>query len=228
MGIKERREREKDARREEIISAAESVFLKKGLAEATMDEIAEKAELSKGTLYLYYKSKEDLYLAVTMRGMDIMHDLFARAISTGEPSIKRIENLGEAYYEFFDRHRNYFRMMHFFESTQFHSQVSADMLQVCNETDRRVWELVLEPIKSAIDEGLLRNDLSPMEVGVMLWSNSNGLMRLIDRQESYWKDSLGVDLVALLKKSNMFLVQAMMTEKGKQFSAVARTPQESL
>jgi AcrR family transcriptional regulator len=228
MGIKERREREKDARRDEIISAAETVFFKKGLAEATMDEIAEGAELSKGTLYLYYKSKEDLYLAVTMRGIDIMHDLFAKAISTGEPSIKRIANLGDAYYEFFDKHRNYFRMMYFFESPQFHSQVSKDMLQVCNETDRRVWELVLEPIKSAIDEGLLQKDLPPMEIGVMLWSNSNGLMRLIDRQESYWKDSLGVDLIALLRKSNMFLVQAMMTEKGKQFSAAARTPQESL
>jgi AcrR family transcriptional regulator len=216
MGIKERREREKDARREEIISAAEAVFFNKGLAGATMDEVAEAAELSKGTLYLYYKTKEDLYLAVTMKGLDIMHDLFEEAVSTGEPSIKRIANLGEAYFEFFDKHRKFFRMLYFFESPQFHSQVSPEMLQVCTENDRRIWDMVLDPIKSALAEGLLHPELSPMEVGVMLWSNSNGLMRLIDRQGEYWKDSLGVDLVTLLRKSNAFLMEAMMTEDAKR------------
>lgn len=67
MGIQERKEREKESRKEEIINAAQKIFFEKGLPAATMDEIAEAAELSKGTLYLYYKSKEDLYLAVTMR-----------------------------------------------------------------------------------------------------------------------------------------------------------------
>lgn len=212
MGIKERRERERDARREEIISAAERVFFEKGLAAATMDEVAEAAELSKGTLYLYYKTKEDLYLAVTMKGLDIMHDLFEKAVSTGEPSIQRIANLGEAYLEFFDKHRQFFRMLYFFESPQFHSQVSPEMLQVCTENDRRIWDLVLDPIKSALAEGLLRPELSPMEIGVMLWSNSNGLMRLIDRQGEYWKESLGIDLVGLLRKSNAFLMEAIMTK----------------
>lgn len=216
MGIKERRERERDARREEIISAAETVFFKRGLAEATMDEIAEAAELSKGTLYLYYKSKEDLYIAVSLRGADILHDLFETAISTDEPSIKRIANLGEAYFEYFDKHRKYFRMQHFQESPQFHSQVSPEILQVCTDNNRRVWDLVLEPIKTALDEGLLHRGLSPMEIGVMLWSNSNGMMRLIDRQDEYLKDSLGVDLVALLRKSNAFLLEAMMTEDAKK------------
>jgi AcrR family transcriptional regulator len=216
MGIKERREREKDVRREEIISAAETVFFKKGLAEATMDEIAEAAELSKGTLYLYYKSKEDLYIAVSLRGADILHDLFEKAIATGEPSIKRIANLGEAYFEYFDKHRKYFRMQYFQDSPQVHSQVSPGILQVCAENDRRIWDLVMDPIKAALEEGLLHRELSPMEIAVMLWSNSNGLMRLIDRQDEYMKGALGVDLVALLRKSNAFLLEAMMTEEAQK------------
>jgi TetR/AcrR family transcriptional regulator len=70
MGITERKEREKEHRKEEIIDAAQKVFFEKGLLLTTMDEIAEIAELSKGTLYLYYKSKENLYLAVMMRGTE--------------------------------------------------------------------------------------------------------------------------------------------------------------
>jgi len=216
MGIRERRVREKEARREEIISAAEKVFFQKGLADATMDEIADVAELSKGTLYLYYKSKEDLYLAVTMRGMDIMFDLFEKAVNAPEPVLKRIASLGEAYYEYFEKHRSYFRMFYFFEHPQFHSQVSPEMFEQCKESDKRIWGLVKDLIQTAIDEGMLHEGLDPMEVGVMLWSNSNGLMRLIDRQDHYTNESLGVDLQALLRKSNTFLVEAMMTEKAKQ------------
>ena len=48
-------------------------FFNKGLPTATMDEIADAAELSKGTLYLYYKSKEDLYLGVMIRGMQALY-----------------------------------------------------------------------------------------------------------------------------------------------------------
>lgn len=216
MGIKERREREKDERREEIIEAAGGVFFKKGLADATMDEIALAAELSKGTLYLYYKSKEDLYLAVMLKGMEIMSDLFKSAVSTDEPSLKQIANLGEAYYQFFEKHREYFRMFSFYESPLFHTQVSPDMLELCSAHDREVWELVMAPIKRGLEEGMLHKGLVPMEVAVMLWSNSNGLMRLIDRQGEYWKESFGVDVSVLLRKSNAFLMEAMMTDEAKK------------
>ena len=58
MGIQERKEREKLQRREDIIDAAEKVFFKKDLDSATMDDVANEAELSKGTLYIYFKSKK--------------------------------------------------------------------------------------------------------------------------------------------------------------------------
>ena len=218
MGIRERREREKDERREAIISAAEGVFFKKGMADATMDEIAEAAELSKGTLYLYYKSKEDLYLAVMLKGMEVMSELFRNAVSTDEPGIKQIANLGEAYYQYFEQHREYFRMFSFYESPLFHTQVSPEMLQLCTNQDRQVWELVMAPIKKGQEEGMLHKELDPMEVAVMLWSNSNGLMRLIDRQGEYWKESFGVDIAALLRKSNAFLLEAMMTDEAKKLN----------
>ncbi len=60
-----RREREKAQHRREIIDAAITVFSEKGYHEATLDEIAQKAEFSKGALYLYFQNKEDiLYVAL--------------------------------------------------------------------------------------------------------------------------------------------------------------------
>jgi hypothetical protein len=61
----------------------------------------------------------------------------------------------------------------------------------------------------------MRDDVDPLEAGVMLWSNSNGLMRLIDRDEWAWTGKHGLNLEAMLRKANKLLVQAMMTEKAK-------------
>jgi len=56
-----------DERTSQIITAAEDVFTRKGFAEARMDDIAEETGLSKGTLYLYFKSKDDLIIAILDR-----------------------------------------------------------------------------------------------------------------------------------------------------------------
>jgi len=62
MGTKERRDREEQARLQAILDAAESVFARKGYYETRMDDIALKAELAKGTLYYYFKSKDEIYV----------------------------------------------------------------------------------------------------------------------------------------------------------------------
>jgi AcrR family transcriptional regulator len=216
MGIPERKEREKEARKEEILDAAEKVFFEKGLLMATMDEIAGLAELGKSTLYLYYKSKEDLYLAVMMRGSERLYELFSASTSTGEPTLKLIKNLGDAYYEFFKAHRNYFRMYYFFENEEMHKQVSEEMKGKCYQNDRRIWDIVVGLIRKAVEEGLFRSDINPEQTAVILWSNSNGLMRQMDRMGTYWRDGMHVDLEDTLRKANSFVVQGMMTERAKK------------
>ncbi|HET6273977.1 MAG TPA: TetR/AcrR family transcriptional regulator [Bacteroidota bacterium] len=216
MGIQERKDREKEQRREEIITAAQKVFFEKGLPAATMDEIAEAAELSKGTLYLYYKSKEDLYLAVMMRGSEIMYQMFLEASTTSENTIQALVNLGEAYYQFFRQHTNYFRMYLFFENPQFHRQVSEEMLNTCSGNDMKIWNLVIDLIKKGKKEGLLESDLDPLEASIILWSSGNALMRQMDREDNYWHQKMGVNLEAALRKSYQFLLEGMMTEEGKK------------
>lgn len=73
-----RKEREKLAKRREIMKAARQVFAERGLHAATLDEIAEKAEFAKGTLYCYFKSKDDLFLS--MLEDEIEH--FSRSLQT--------------------------------------------------------------------------------------------------------------------------------------------------
>lgn len=59
--------RRKDDRPDEIIGAAVAVFAERGFAAARLDEIAERAGISRATLYLYFRSKEDLFKAAVRR-----------------------------------------------------------------------------------------------------------------------------------------------------------------
>lgn len=216
MGIGERKEREKEHRREEIINAAEKVFFEKGLQVTTMDEIAEKAELGKSTLYLYYKSKEDLYLAVLMRGSDILYQTFQKVVNSGEPTIKQVAGLGEAYYDFFKQYRNYFRMFYFFENPQMHRQVSEEMMGMCSENNGRIWKLIVDLIQKGMNEGVIQHNINPTQIAVMLWSNANSLMRQMDREDGYWSERMGVDLEATLRLTYSLLLEAIMTDEAKE------------
>jgi len=90
MGIIERKEREKERRRNAIIDAAEEVFFSKGVEDATMDEVAERAELSKGTLYLYFKNKNDLFHGIIARALEILYNTFKTEIEKEEKGIDKI------------------------------------------------------------------------------------------------------------------------------------------
>lgn len=219
MGIAERKEREKEERRTEILKAAEKVFFEKGLAQATMDEIAERAELSKGTLYLYYGSKEDLYLGVECRGKQILKEMFEKAASTGQGAIERLQNFGHAYFEFYQRHRDYFRMFAFSENNQLHSQVSQQMLEECSASGQKIGQVMSEVIQDGIKEGVFRQELDPFEMTIILWLTSKGI---IDGFE-HWgecrknlKDFSELNLQKVLNKANSMVVYSMLTDEARK------------
>lgn len=74
-----RKEREKLFKRQEIVNAARAVFSARGFSAATLDEIAEKAEFGKGTLYNYFQSKEELFETVIA---DVLDEILEVAVST--------------------------------------------------------------------------------------------------------------------------------------------------
>ena len=78
MGLKERREREKELRKKQILRAGTKVFLKKGLENSTIQDIARSAELGRATIYYYYPSKKSILKGILLQGLN---DFFEKLIS---------------------------------------------------------------------------------------------------------------------------------------------------
>ena len=118
MGIAERKEREKQRRRNDIIDAAERIFFARGFSGATMDEVAEEAELSKGTLYLYFRSRDDLQFAIFMRGMDLLMKMMNQRLKPQEDGYHNLLAMAWAFIRFSREYPDYFRLFMHFESSR--------------------------------------------------------------------------------------------------------------
>ena len=80
-------------RREEILNSAKKIFMKKGYGRATIDEIARESGVAKGTIYLYFKSKEDLFISLITEQMRNIARI-AEEVNQSDP-IKRLIEFGK-------------------------------------------------------------------------------------------------------------------------------------
>jgi len=215
MGIQERKEREKERRREEILDAAQRVFVEKGLTIATVDDIVTAAELSKGTLYLYFESKEDIYLALMQRGLRLLRSKFGEIISGGNSVVKTLRQLDEAYKEFYYTQKHYFRMMNSYHQSNVHRQVSEGMKEEYAAESRKNWEQIIELFSRGVREGKIRDDINPIDMAIIIWSNTASLLTLIDREGEIWKKERNIDLTKTLDASFQLLMDAILTPEAR-------------
>lgn len=110
-----RKEREREARRREILEAAEHVFVRKGYHAATVEEIAREAEFAIGTIYNFFRGKEGLYAHVVAKIAQDFMDAFESQVLSKEDPVEAIGALIELRLTHFEDHRGFFRV--FFETS---------------------------------------------------------------------------------------------------------------
>ncbi len=185
MGTTERREREKEQRRTVIISAAEELFFTKGMANTTMDEIAEKVELSKGAIYLYFKSKEELFAAIAQRGLSIIHDMFVAAVTRGANGLERLHAIGDEFYRFHLEYPNYFSAIFYHE---FHAAILHKEDVIASELWEKaevLMELTTRVIQEGIDDGSIRKDIDPQMAAIILDGFLTGIIRMVSAEKDH-------------------------------------------
>src|SRR5512137_311512 len=95
--LSERRQEERDRRRAEIVDAAELLYAETGWDAITMDQVARRARLSRGLVYVYFRDKADLHLALVERALDTLRLRFEAARAGKARGIDEVEAIGWAY-----------------------------------------------------------------------------------------------------------------------------------
>ncbi|MGH1364040.1 MAG: TetR/AcrR family transcriptional regulator [Calditrichia bacterium] len=214
MGINERREREKEYRRNMIVDAAEKVFFSKGFDHATMDDVAETSELSKGTLYLYFKNKDDLWHAIQLRGMKILHEEFQKALTIGGNGMCKVRKIGETYYNYAQSYPNYFHAM----MTSDYAKIDMDDKQSygfqCHACSENVMDTVASALQEGIDDSSIRPNVHPMKTAYLLWGQMTGVIQVVamGKKGNHMKSHHNVDPDELLPEVFDFVAHALQNK----------------
>jgi AcrR family transcriptional regulator len=96
-----RREREREHRYNTILTAAETLFAAQGFHRASVDEIADRAEVSVGTLYFYFKNKEALLIELFDRALFVLRSILGRVFETAGTPDRGMEMAGKAFFDEF-------------------------------------------------------------------------------------------------------------------------------
>lgn len=172
-----RRERERLMRRQLMLDAARAVFAEKGYADATLDEVAARAEFGKGTLYNYFEGgKEEILFAI----FDDLYDALCRLVdATFSPELvqstpfrKVFEGFLTALFAFFlDRQDQFMILMKEGHRMTFSEQ--SERSAYFAQQGMRVIDVLVAGIKAAQEKGELR-DFPPVSIAHMIMGNVKG------------------------------------------------------
>lgn len=207
MGIKERKIREKQLRRREILVSAEKLFGgKKGL-DATMDDLAGKTELGKGTLYLYFPNKESILQALAEKGINLLRKRLLRDYDNSKPGVVQLSDNGDAFVKFLKEKPFYSSLILRFEKT---------IVKVDDEVGEVLMiEPVLEILKQILEngkkDGTLRSDIGTKELVTILWSQMLGILNTLSGRREILQ-IYGVDADWIIKGHYRVIMSGLARE----------------
>jgi AcrR family transcriptional regulator len=214
MGIAERRQREKEQRKKEIIDAAERLFFSRAYDDVLMDDIADEVELNKATLYLYFNSKEALYAAIVLRGVRILHKKYQECMETKVPGVVKVALMGDAYHRFSEEYPDYLRMIHFFGSERFSKEnpYTAEIgegIGMCRK-------ILQDAVREGIDDKTIRSDIDPFLVSMYLMISFMGTLSIEDK----WKHVIaaeGFSIEQFSKEYFRFIIPAITNGASRKY-----------
>ena len=198
MGIQERKEREKERRRQQIMVAAKRVFSERGFSKATMEDIAQEAELSPGTLYLYFKNKEELYASLSLRILQylLLRIEHVNAVKGAGPD-EKLKQLMEAMYDVYEFDPLTIINMFHLQSSETLKNLSPQLLSEIKDLSGKSMGAISQIFKDGVARGVFI-DRHPMALADTFWSLFSGVIlwltskRLIDESKDFLKETLSL------------------------------------
>lgn len=203
MGVSERKEREREQKRSMILEVAERLILEKGLDQLNMDELAEQAEVSKGSLYLYFKNKTDLVLGICHKASCALNDETSRVLTENKTGFEMVKTLGENFLNFAKKSPHHYSAMRFLDSFKDTEQVqNSEYLELCTKNKEESFRVMVRVIQVGMQDGSIKNSYNAEELALLLWATSQGVVNLAYIHENMGQmkflDELGISVERML------------------------------
>ena len=194
-----RKKEPKCVHREKIASAASVLFMERGIAATSMDDIAKAAGYSKATLYVYFENKEEIVGFLVLDSMKKLYHYIVSALEQQETTKEQYNFICRGLVQYQEEFPFYFKMVLDKINIDFESHdylpEEKETYQIGEEINEKIKEFLI----SGIDKGDLRSDLKIMPTIFVFWGMLSGLIQLAENKEEYIKKAMGLSKVKFLE-----------------------------
>jgi AcrR family transcriptional regulator len=172
----ESREERKAQSRRRILDSAREVFFRDGFMAANLDEVAEKAGVAKGTLYRYFDSKADLYVAVLADNGKVFTERMREAAKTGDNATTALQALSRFYLDHWLNHKDYFQIFWAIDNQSVIGELPSSVV----DEVARLWEESLSILDAVLANGVARGEFIECDTWRMsniLWTVANAVIQ---------------------------------------------------
>lgn len=208
-----RKKEPKSVHRENIASAASILFMKKGIAATSMDDIAKAAKYSKATLYVYFKNKEEIVGILVLNSMKKLYDYIVFALEQQESTQSRYNFICNGLVQYQEEFPFYFKMVLDKINIDFENHNTLpeekETYQIGEEINKKIKDFLI----IGIEKGDLRNDLEIMPTIFNFWGMLSGIIQLASNKEEYIKNSMGLSKKQFLEYGFSMLYYSIATKE---------------
>ncbi len=213
MGTMERKEKEKEIRRNDIIEAAERIFFSKGYNNATMDDVAKEAEFSKRTVYVYFNSKEQIYFEIMIKGYRLLLAMLKEDTHKEKTTnaIDEIRQMSMTMYRFSTEYPEYFQAIMEYENGEldFQKGVPDQSREECYALGEELLGHLIDALKRGVAEASLRTDLEVGKTALVLWASMIGVFGIARRKVNYLKNYHNTTPEELVSSAFQFIIKSI-------------------
>jgi AcrR family transcriptional regulator len=215
LSTAERRAREKAQRRREILDAARQEFFERGFHRPTMDDIATRAQVSKGTVYLYFESKEEILAHLLLEGLHLLHECLVAGQQGAEALSpeSRLRGVAMAYFRFFHDQPAYFSLIMAFDRGRFEESISSKLYKRVLNYSLRSLSLLSQIIETGKKEGVFSVEDSWQAAG-SVWAAINGVLVLMGHPLR--RRLLRSDLDTMFQATLDLVIRGLDQSKGEE------------
>jgi TetR/AcrR family transcriptional regulator len=181
------RQTKKDGKKNFILSVAEKIMTEKGINGLNMDLVAKETDFAKGTLYLYFNSKEEILAQLTIKARALLLKKFQRSIKGIYNEIEQLRAVLWANFHFCQKHKLYYELLSFYEVN--------NNLTETEELKASIFGLA-SFITKIVEDGKKKNLIKPtanaQELVYILWATNVGMMQLISVRGKSLKKDFGI------------------------------------
>lgn len=187
-----RKKEPRSVHRENIASAASVLFMEKGIAETSMDDIAKAAGYSKATLYVYFENKEEIVGILVLGSMKKLYDYIASALAQQESTKGRYELICRGLVQYQEEFPFYFDMALSKINIDFENRNYLPEEKETYLVGEEINEKLRDFLTAGMENGELRDDLEIMPAIFNFWGMFSGMIQLAANKEAYIEKAMGL------------------------------------